>query len=292
MKLDRKIYDYHEVGHWEGHWFDDDDDEAGGHDFMLEVIAARGGDDGGWRTETPDGEVFGIELELESKSRYYRDDIVNSFPDPEQGDHFMPIFEQDASLYDGVECVFPPLAADVIKNPESYIRRAIEKLRTSRTVKRASNAGMHINVNVAGWDYKSKGIFISVIHSMPLTWITKLAGRKPNDACGQAERKDYWTGRPTTVDDLMDLGGHSYAVELDGNRMECRYPVAKLCPKHLHNNITFLQVLSRFAQEDSEEANSIKYDAFKAWRAFRTWLKKQEDEDALSVAAFFRIQKA
>lgn len=268
MKLDRTIYEYKE------HMDMEEDD----HEGLEEFAAARGGDYAQWRrTSGKRGMLFGIELELESRGGFERDDIVKAFPDMVKGDGPPPVFENDGSLdhVRGVEIIFPPVKPSVLRDPESYFNKALASLRRNRVVAKVAHAGMHINVNSFGLSDQTVANFCAVVHFMPREKYKTIAGRYPGGYSHQAE--------PEEVDDIHELlqyGDHEWCVEVHEDRIECRYPVASLDPEHIERNLTFIEVLLRFAKSPTNRKLELPEDV---WPAFIKWLNMQEKPDAVSI---------
>lgn len=268
MKLDRTIYEYKE------HMDMEEED----HEGLYQFAAARGGDYAEWRRTTGHrGMLFGIELELESKRGFERDDIVKSFPEMVKGDGPPPVFENDGSLdhVRGVEIIFPPVKPRVLRDPSSYFNKALASLRRKRVVAEVAHAGMHINVNCYELDNEVVAMFCAVIHFMPKRKYRTIAGRYPGGYTNQLS-----TDEVDSLDELLDYDDHEWCVEVHEDRIECRYPKASLDPEHIERNLTFIEVLMRFAK--SPVSRKIK-EPEDVWPAFVKWLNMQEKPDAVSI---------
>lgn len=232
----------------------------------------------GHRTPPPERRMaYGIELELEGLNS--RREVVDTFPELEVGDHPPPAFEVDASLSSkGVEVIFPPISAKQIKDPQSYINRAITTLRERRVVKPSNGAGMHINVNMRHLDNSINLLMAVVVHTMPRDRLTAIGGRPLNRYCSQ--RLGLGNGGLLITQVRIELGGHNSAANPLPDRLEMRYPVGSVDPGHIKRNIEFIEVLLRFSK--SEEGRAVRY-VREAWPAFRDWLQVQERADARRI---------
>lgn len=277
MKLDRSIYHYHQVLDLLEMQEDDIMDE---HDQQeLEYILDNRSDDASWRRGLKSGEMLlGIELELEANRYSYPRHIVEAFPDAQEGDPPIPFFEEDASLDNGVEVIFPPVSPAMLKNADSYFQRAVSAVREAEVTTECNNAGMHININRGALTDKSASLIGAVVMSMPCKLLTAVGGRELNDYCAQVKLNDY-----DMVTDMLDYTGHDWAVEYKDTRIELRYPVGTVDYDTINRNITFVELMIQWAC--THKARRIE-KAGDAWPKFYEWLQLQETEDAQSISAF------
>lgn len=233
----------------------------------------------GPRTPPPvDRLALGIELELEGVAS--RAAVVGSFPEHRAGDHPPPAFERDASLgFAGVEVIFPPISVEQIKDPESYINRAVKALREAGTTRKENGAGMHINVNLLHLNDPLAGLRMAiVVHSMPRAALCRIGGRPLNQYCAQRLR-----GVPDDKGIAYSRGymaGHYSAANPMPDRLELRYPVSSLDPEHWEVNIRFTEVLLRFAESTHAARTQLVSEVLPA---FTQWMHEQEDDDAISI---------
>lgn len=277
MKLDRSIYPYHQVLELLEM---QEDDIMGEYDQQeLEDILDRRSDDASWRRGLESSEMlFGIELELEAKGYSSPHHIVEAFPDAQEGDPPIPFFEQDASLDNGVEVIFPPVSPAMIKNVDSYFQRAVSAVKEAGITIEDSTAGMHINVNRGALTDKSAALIGAVVMSMPYKLLTAVGGRELNQYCAQDTPEGY-----TVVWEMLEYDGHDWAVEYKDTRIELRYPVGTVDYDTINRNITFAELMIQWAC--TPKARRIE-KAINAWPKFYEWLQLQETEDARSISAF------
>lgn len=277
MKLDRSIYHYHQVLELLEMQEDDVLDEYDQQE--LEDILDSRSDDASWRRGLKSSEMlFGIELELESRYNSTSYGIVEAFPDAQEGDPPIPFFEQDATLDNGVEVIFPPVSPAMLKNAGSYFQRAVSAVREAEVTIECDNAGMHININRGALTDKSAALIGAVVMSMPYKLLTAVGGRELNCYCAQDTPEDT-----TDVWEMLDYDGHDWAVEYKDTRIELRYPVGTVNYDTINRNITFVELMIQWAC--TPKARRIE-KALNAWPKFYEWLQLQETEDARSIAAF------
>jgi hypothetical protein len=112
-----------------------------------------------WRrtTQTRQGELYGIELEVEHHAdRQAVADALDAF-DP--GEHPVPAVERDGSLdpVRGVEIICPPLPKRELADEAGYIGRMMRLLRESGVEpNQRTGCGMHVNINVVDWTPQEK----------------------------------------------------------------------------------------------------------------------------------------
>jgi hypothetical protein len=112
-----------------------------------------------WRDTktTRKGELFGIELEvIHPKNRSHTADALD---DLDIGKYPAPIAERDGSLdrVKGVEIICPPLPRKETVEEGGYMDRLLSLLREAGVPdEQPGGYGMHVNVNVAEWEPKTK----------------------------------------------------------------------------------------------------------------------------------------
>lgn len=191
-----------------------------------------------WRNSgNLNGKYIGVEFECEPKGTDSYRKILDLLPDFKFGRS--PLTESDMSLgSNGVEIVFPPVSYKQLKNKKSVFAKSIAALHGN--LKNTTRTGMHLNVNTRGWSVQHKEIFVAVFHHISQDALETIGGRKLNRYCSQSKFQ--------RLQEACYCGGHQYAAEWRGNRIELRFPKPTTDHEHIKKLVEFIEMAERFAK--------------------------------------------
>lgn len=197
-----------------------------------------------WRTRdhVPDGQLAGIELELEHPVSAQR--ILNALPKTSAA--LRPCTERDASLdHTGVEIIFPPYKYSTIRNGRSFIANAMRKLEESGAIV-SRRTGMHVNINTTGWGVGVRRAFVGLTNGLGSTKLEAIGGRRLTMYCAWVDMDRQWFDMQSMAEETTS--NHHTAVNIMPNRLELRFPAATTDPRKLRIVITFAEYMEKYAR--------------------------------------------
>lgn len=187
------------------------------------------------------GPLIGIELEVEDKDSY--ENVLAAIPDTDK-DEDRPLVEDDGSLgsYTGVEIIFPPANPRTLMRSGSFFRNTLAAL-SELSLQDSNHTGMHINVNIHGWEIRAVRLFIALFHYLPKDTLENIGGRTLNGYCSQWRIRDF--------SDYQYSDEHSYAAEwkYGADRVELRFPKSTTDYRRVQTLLTFIGVASKWAEQ-------------------------------------------
>lgn len=196
-----------------------------------------------WRRSLPEKKkskpYIGLELEVISNTGSYQDvlDLMPRF-----SGNSRPITEMDGSLpsHSGVEIVFPPFLPESLKSKRGVVSRTMEALKDV-VYEGHQSAGLHINVNVEGWQLDKLGLFAYLFHHMDTQELTMLGGRNLTMYC---EQQRFWS----TVSPWRNYCGKYSCVYVRNNyeRAELRFPGSTVSTVRLNLLVDLATAASKF----------------------------------------------
>lgn len=191
-----------------------------------------------WRSSfNKRGKYIGIEFELEARTNYRA--VLRLLPD--FSNRYRPITESDGSLSSerGLEIVFPPFLASTLKKKSSLFGQAIAAISGEVTVN--NGAGMHMNINTAGWPRKKVNSLVALINNLPKTYLENIGQRGLTSYCSQLVCFE--------VDDYENKADHCFAAEDKGGCIEMRFPRSTSDHSRIVNLIEFFDFAEKFVDK-------------------------------------------
>lgn len=245
---DARLHYWESDGDWHMDPYEDEEDSDSWehmlHDYGTNVVSIHG-----WPDTTPqDSLCFGVELEMEAKSRDYFSDMVELLGGMDGNGRY--ILKQDGSLDDGkgAELVTLPYTLDGHRKVFDWQRTLTPGLRNlARSGRGTENCGIHIHVNKAALSALTIGKLLVFLNSEDNdSFVTLIAQRESSHPCGRDASKKITDVHPGPFADRYDI------LNVTGyHTVEFRMFRGNLRPERVLKNIEFCHALIRFCERTS-----------------------------------------